>query len=70
MVQLTRDDLKPFQLRAGGELAQMLATYPGDPFEVWYKPRGGKPLSVSMSLKSDHGQRQNPDVSSVRGNAQ
>ena len=59
-MQLTRDDLKPFQLKAGGQLAQMLATYPGEPFEVWYNPRGGKPYPFLCRLKAITGSGKTP----------
>lgn len=59
-MKLTRDDLKPFQLKAAGELSQMLATYPAPPFETWFNPRGGKPYPFLCRLKAITGSGKTP----------
>jgi type III restriction enzyme len=59
-VQLTRDDLKPFQLRAGGELARMLAAYPNPPFRRRYNPDTGEPYPFLCRLKAITGSGKTP----------
>lgn len=57
---LTRDTLKPFQLRAADELAQMLHTYPNAPFEAVYQRKGGQPYPFICRLKAITGSGKTP----------
>ena len=59
-MKLTRDDLKPFQLKAAGELSQMLTTYPAPPFEPWFNPRSGQPYPFLCRLKAITGSGKTP----------
>lgn len=59
-MQLTRDDLKPFQLRAAGELAQMLATYPNPPFRRRFNADTGEPYPFLCRLKAITGSGKTP----------
>ncbi|GAB3799045.1 hypothetical protein GCM10028819_21510 [Spirosoma humi] len=60
MQQLTQDTLKPFQLRAAGQLTQMLATYPNPPYEPWYNQKTGKPNPFLCRLKAITGSGKTP----------
>lgn len=60
MQKLTRDDLKPFQLRAAGQLAQMLGTYPNPPFRPWYNPETGGPFPFLCRLRAITGSGKTP----------
>ena len=59
-MQFTRDHLKPFQLKAAGELSQMLATYPSEPYEPWFNPRDGKPYPFLCRLRAITGSGKTP----------
>lgn len=60
MQQLSRDDLKPFQLRAAGQLAQMLGTYPNAPFKRWFNPETGDALPFLCRLRAITGSGKTP----------
>lgn len=57
---ITRDNLKPFQLKATGELSQMLLTYPAAPFEPWFNPKTGQPYPFLCRLKAITGSGKTP----------
>jgi superfamily II DNA or RNA helicase len=59
-MQLKRDDLKPFQLRAGGDLSQMLAAYPGPLFKQWFNPENGQPYPFLCRLSAITGSGKTP----------
>jgi len=59
-VQLSIDTLKPFQLRAAGELSQMLATYPGAPFKKRFDPDSGDLLPFLCRLRAITGSGKTP----------
>jgi len=59
-VQLSRDDLKPFQLRASGQLSDMLTTYPSAPFKVQYDSDTGIPLPFLCRLRAITGSGKTP----------
>ncbi|UFH54793.1 hypothetical protein [Spirosoma sp. KNUC1025] len=59
-MQITRDTLKPFQLRAAGELSQMLATYPGPPFKRQFDQDTGEPLPFLCRLRAITGSGKTP----------
>lgn len=59
-MQLSIDTLKPFQLRAGGELSEMLATYPGAPFKRRYDPDTGNVLPFLCRLRAITGSGKTP----------
>jgi type III restriction enzyme len=59
-VQLTSDDLKPFQLRASGQLSQMLTTYPNQPYKPWWNPATGQPYPFLCRLKAITGSGKTP----------
>ncbi len=60
MEQLTRDNLKPFQLRAAGELADMLGTYPNPPYKRWFNPETGDILPFLCRLRAITGSGKTP----------
>lgn len=59
-MQLTRDTLKPFQLRAGGELSLMLATYPAAPYSKLFDRKTGDPLPFLTRLRAITGSGKTP----------
>lgn len=59
-MQLTRNDLKPFQLKAAGELAKMLATYPNPPFQKKFDSDTGEPYPFLCRLKAITGSGKTP----------
>jgi superfamily II DNA or RNA helicase len=59
-VQITRDNLKDFQLRAAGELSQMLATYPSPPFRKQFDPDTGALLPFLCRLRAITGSGKTP----------
>lgn len=59
-MQLSRDDLKPFQLQACDELSQMLTTYPGPPFRPWFNPATGEPYPFLCRLRAITGSGKTP----------
>ena len=59
-MQLSIDTLKPFQLRAAGELSQMLATYPGAPFKKRFDPETGCLLPFLCRLRAITGSGKTP----------
>lgn len=59
-MQLSRDDLKPFQRHASGHLSQMLATYPNVPFIRWYNPATGQPFPFLCRLRAITGSGKTP----------
>ncbi len=59
-MQLTQDKLKPFQLRAAGELTQMLATYPNSPYKRWFNPATGQEQPFLCRLKAITGSGKTP----------
>lgn len=60
MQNLSRDDLKPFQLLASGELAQMLGAYPGSRFKRWFNPENGQPYPFLCRLRAITGSGKTP----------
>lgn len=60
MTKLTREKLKPFQLTAADDLAQMLANYPNPPFTRWYNPATGQPYPFLGRLKAITGSGKTP----------
>jgi type III restriction enzyme len=67
MQNLTRNTLKPFQLRAGGELAQMLATYPAAPFKPRFNPETGEPYPFLCRLRAITGSGKTPMLALTAG---
>lgn len=59
-MQLTRDLLKPFQLKAGGALSQMLATYPNPPYRKQFDQDTGEPLPFLCRLRAITGSGKTP----------
>lgn len=59
-MQLTRDTLKPFQLRAGGELSQKLATYPNPPYKAKFDEYTREPLPFLCRLRAITGSGKTP----------
>jgi len=59
-VQLTRDKLKPFQLKASGALTQMLTTFPATPFRPVYDRNTGQILPFLCRLKAITGSGKTP----------
>lgn len=59
-MQLTRDTLKPFQLRATYQLVRMLQTYPNPPFKRWYSSDTGDPYPFVCRLKAITGSGKTP----------
>lgn len=59
-MNLSIDTLKPFQLRAAGELSQMLATYPGAPFKKRFDPDSGELLPFLCRLRAITGSGKTP----------
>ncbi|HEV7906374.1 MAG TPA: hypothetical protein VGO96_21225, partial [Pyrinomonadaceae bacterium] len=59
-MQLSRDDLKPFQRHASGQLSQMLTTYPNPPFRRWYNPETGQPFPFLCRLRAITGSGKTP----------
>jgi superfamily II DNA or RNA helicase len=59
-VQLSRDDLKPFQRHKSGQLSQMLTTYPNAPFRRWYNPETGQPFPFLCRLRAITGSGKTP----------
>ena len=59
-MQLTQDTLKPFQLRAAGELTQKLATYPNPPYQRWFSQSTGKEQPFLCRLKAITGSGKTP----------
>jgi len=64
-VQITKDSLKPFQLRASGELAKMLATYPSPPFKKRFNPETGELYPFLCRLKAITGSGKTPILASL-----
>jgi hypothetical protein len=60
MENLSRQDLKPFQLRAVDELSKMLATYPAPPFEPWFNPYTQQPYPFLCRLRAITGSGKTP----------
>ncbi len=60
MINLTRDNLKPFQLKAAGELSQMLRIYPSPPFRKKYDSDSGELLPFLCRLKAITGSGKTP----------
>ncbi len=60
MQKLSLDNLKPFQLRAGGELSQMLSAYPGPQFKRWFNPENGQPYPFLCRLRAITGSGKTP----------
>ena len=72
MTKLSRENLKPFQLSAADDLAQMLANYPNPPFMPWYNPATGQPYPFLGRLKAITGSGKTPMLAlaaSTLGNA-
>ena len=61
-MQLTRATLKPFQLRAADQVAQMLQTYPNPPFKPRYNPDTGQPYPFICRLKAITGSGKTPMI--------
>lgn len=59
-MHLSIDNLKPFQLRAAGELSQMLATYPGAPYKKRFNPDTGDLLPFLCRLRAITGSGKTP----------
>lgn len=59
-MQLTRETLKPFQLRAADQLAQMLQTYPNPPFKKRFNQDTGEALPFVCRLKAITGSGKTP----------
>ncbi|MBS1629381.1 MAG: DEAD/DEAH box helicase family protein [Bacteroidetes bacterium] len=59
-MQLTRDNLKDFQLKASGALAQMLQTYPAPPYSQRWNPDTGELLPFLCRLKAITGSGKTP----------
>lgn len=59
-MQLSIDTLKPFQLRAAGELSQMLATYPAAPYKKRFDPDSGELLPFLCRLRAITGSGKTP----------
>lgn len=68
MAKLSRDDLKPFQLRAGGQVSQMLATYPAPPFKPWFNPEDGQRLPFVCRLRAITGSGKTPMLAFATAN--
>lgn len=58
--QLSQEDLKPFQLRAAGDLERMLATYPNPPFVRRFNGDTGEPYPFLCRLKAITGSGKTP----------
>lgn len=72
MKQLTRETLKPFQLKAAGNLSNMLVSYPNPPFKKWFNPETGEVYPFICRLKAITGSGKTPMLAlsmSVLGNA-
>jgi type III restriction enzyme len=59
-LQLTRDNLKPFQLKASGALTQMLTTYPAPPFKRVFDRNTGEVSPFLCRLKAITGSGKTP----------
>lgn len=59
-MQLTRDNLKPFQLAASGALTQMLHTYPAPPYQPLYDRYTAAPMPFLCRLKAITGSGKTP----------
>lgn len=66
-MQLTRDTLKPFQLRAAGDLVQMLSTYPAAPYKRRFNPETGDPYPFLCRLKAITGSGKTPMLAYAMG---
>lgn len=67
-MNINRDTLKPFQLRAAGELSQMLATYPAPPFKKQYNTDTGDVLPFLCRLRAITGSGKTPMLSLCASN--
>ncbi|TWR25490.1 hypothetical protein FPZ42_12895 [Mucilaginibacter achroorhodeus] len=63
-MQLNKDQLKPFQLRAAADLTEMLATYPAAPFKKQFNQDTGEPLPFLCRLKAITGSGKTPMLAS------
>ncbi|MBF8965459.1 DEAD/DEAH box helicase family protein [Pontibacter sp. FD36] len=64
-MQLTRENLKPFQLRATDQLVQMLQTYPNPPFKRRFNPETGEPYPFICRLKAITGSGKTPMLATM-----
>lgn len=64
-MQINQDSLKPFQLRASGDLAKMLATYPSPPYKKRYNPETGELYPFLCRLRAITGSGKTPILASA-----
>lgn len=64
-MQLTRDNLKPFQLKAAGALSQMLTTFPAPPFKPVFDRNTGEVSPFLCRLKAITGSGKTPMLALV-----
>ncbi|MBJ6107701.1 DEAD/DEAH box helicase family protein [Hymenobacter sp. BT523] len=65
MLSLTRETLKPFQLRAADQLAHMLQTYPNAPFTRRFDGETGQPYPFICRLKAITGSGKTPMLAAL-----
>jgi type III restriction enzyme len=65
MTKINQDSLKPFQLKASGDLIRMLSTYPSPPFKIRYNPDTGLPYPFLCRLKAITGSGKTPILASA-----
>ena len=65
---LSRESLKPFQLRAAGELVRMLQTYPNPRFKRWFNPETGDVYPFLCRLRAITGSGKTPMLALSMGN--
>lgn len=66
-MKLSMDNLKPFQVRAAGEVTQMLATYPSAPYKSRYDPDTGLVLPFLCRLRAITGSGKTPMLALAMG---
>ncbi|MFZ8595548.1 DEAD/DEAH box helicase family protein, partial [Klebsiella quasipneumoniae subsp. similipneumoniae] len=62
-MKLTIDTLKPFQIKAASEIAEMIATYPNPPYKRRFDPETGMSLPFLCRLKAITGSGKTPILS-------
>nr|WP_315419945.1 DEAD/DEAH box helicase family protein [uncultured Pedobacter sp.] len=65
MKQINQDALKPFQLKASGDLVNMLSTYPSPLYKIRYNPDTGLPYPFLCRLKAITGSGKTPILASA-----